>query len=59
MTKKGLPLNQILHGDAVQIMEQLPENSVDLIFADPPYNMQIKGNLTRPDFSKVAGVDDD
>lgn len=59
MTNKGLPLNQILHGDAVQVMGEMPENSIDLIFADPPYNMQIKGNLTRPDFSKVEGVDDD
>ncbi len=40
-------------------MDELPENSIDLIFADPPYNMQIKGNLTRPDFSKVEGVDDE
>jgi DNA modification methylase len=59
MTKKGLPLNQILHGDAIQVMGELPQDSIDLIFADPPYNMQIKGNLTRPDFSKVEGVDDD
>jgi DNA modification methylase len=54
-----LPLNQILAGDAVEIMSGLPAKSVDLIFADPPYNMQIKGNLWRPDFSRVEGVDDD
>jgi modification methylase len=59
MTENSLPLNAILQGDAVQVMNQLPASSVDLIFADPPYNMQIKGNLTRPDFSKVEGVDDD
>ena len=59
MSKSNLPLNQILSGDAVQVMEGLPEKSIDLIFADPPYNMQIKGNLWRPDFSKVDGVDDD
>ncbi len=40
-------------------MNELPPNSIDLIFADPPYNMQIKGNLWRPDFSKVDGVDDE
>ncbi len=59
MTKTTLPLNQILPGDAVQVMNRLPEKSIDLIFADPPYNMQIKGNLTRPDFSRVEGVDDE
>ena len=59
MSNSHLPLNQILSGDAVQVMEGLPEKSIDLIFADPPYNMQIKGNLWRPDFSKVDGVDDD
>ncbi len=59
MPKPKLPLNQIIAGDAVQVMQSLPEGSIDLIFADPPYNMQIKGNLWRPDFSKVEGVDDD
>ncbi len=55
----SLPLNQILEGDAVEIMNGLPGESVDLVFADPPYNMQIPGNLWRPDFSKVEGVDDE
>ena len=59
MTKSALPLNQIISGDAVQVMNDLPKSSIDLIFADPPYNMQIKGNLLRPDFSKVEGVDDE
>lgn len=59
MTKTALPLNQIICGDAVQVMNDLPKSSIDLIFADPPYNMQIKGNLLRPDFSKVEGVDDE
>ena len=40
-------------------MEKLPENSVDVIFADPPYNLQLEGNLHRPDQSKVDAVDDD
>jgi modification methylase len=57
--EKNLPLNQIVSGDAVQTMNSFPEKSIDLIFADPPYNMQIKGNLTRPDFSQVDGVDDE
>lgn len=62
MTKKtaadGLPLNQILAGDCVEVMNSLPEKSVDLIFADPPYNLQLKGNLHRPDNSQVDAVDD-
>jgi len=61
MTKPGvakLPLNQILPGDCVAQMNALPENSVDLVFADPPYNLQLKGDLHRPDNSKVDAVDD-
>jgi modification methylase len=56
MTK--LPLNQILHDECVAAMEALPENSVDLIFADPPYNLQLGGDLHRPDNSKVEAVTD-
>ena len=63
MTKKtaeaaGLPLNTILSGDCVEAMNSLPEASVDLIFADPPYNLQLKGDLHRPDNSAVDAVDD-
>ncbi|MCV3270182.1 site-specific DNA-methyltransferase [Roseobacter sinensis] len=62
MTKtKGaaaLPLNTILDGDCVAAMNSLPEASVDLIFADPPYNLQLKGELHRPDNSRVDAVDD-
>ncbi|WP_300515258.1 site-specific DNA-methyltransferase [Aliiroseovarius sp.] len=54
-----LPLNQILDGDCIEVMNSLPENSVDLIFADPPYNLQLKGELHRPDNSKVDAVDND
>ncbi|MDG1532097.1 MAG: site-specific DNA-methyltransferase [Paracoccaceae bacterium] len=57
-SKAALPLNQILDGDCVERMNALPENSVDLIFADPPYNLQLKGDLHRPDNSKVDAVDD-
>jgi modification methylase len=53
-----LPLNQILSGDSIEVMNSLPEASVDLIFADPPYNLQLKGDLHRPDNSKVDAVDD-
>ncbi|TKZ17110.1 site-specific DNA-methyltransferase [Shimia litoralis] len=63
MTKaKGaaaLPLNTILDGDCIEMMNSLPEKSIDLIFADPPYNLQLKGDLHRPDNSKVDAVDDE
>ncbi len=54
-----LPLNQVLHGDCIEILDSLPENSVDLIFADPPYNLQLQNSLYRPNLSKVDAVDDD
>lgn len=60
-TEKGgkpLPLNTIIDGDCIDVMNSLPEASVDLIFADPPYNLQLKGDLHRPDNSKVDAVDD-
>ncbi len=59
--KKGaaaLPLNQILGGDCIEVMNSLPEGSVDLIFADPPYNLQLRGDLHRPDNSRVDAVTD-
>ena len=54
-----LPLDQILRGDCVQLMRMLPSASVDCVFADPPYNLQLRGELRRPDDSLVDGVDDD
>lgn len=54
----ALPLNTILDGDCIEVMNSLPEGSIDLIFADPPYNLQLKGDLHRPDNSKVDAVDD-
>ena len=53
-----LPLNQIVPGDCVEVRNSLPAGSVDLIFADPPYNLQLKGELHRPDNSRVDAVDD-
>ena len=53
-----LPLNKIVDGDCIEVMRSLPEASVDLIFADPPYNLQLRGDLHRPDNSKVDAVDD-
>ncbi len=50
---------RIIEGDCIAAMQGLPENSVDLIFADPPYNLQLKGELFRPDNSHVDGVTED
>ena len=55
---QALPINSILAGDCIDVMNSLPEASVDLIFADPPYNLQLKADLHRPDNSKVDAVDD-
>jgi modification methylase len=54
-----LPLDQILLGDCIEQINALPENSIDLVFADPPYNLQLEGALSRPDQSVVDAVDDD
>src|SRR4051794_22038228 len=53
------PSRSIIVGDCVAEMTRLPPASVDLIFADPPYNLQLQGDLKRPDDSKVDAVDDD
>jgi modification methylase len=58
-TKDQLPLDQILQGDCAEVMKSLPDASVDLVFADPPYNLQLGGDLHRPDNSKVDAVDND
>jgi modification methylase len=54
-----LPLDQILRGDCIAEMKKLPAKSVDMIFADPPYNLQLAGELFRPDGSHVDAVTDD
>jgi len=56
---RDLPLDQILRGDCVQMMRMLPSASVHCVFADPPYNLQLRGELRRPDDSLVDGVDED
>ena len=52
-------LDAILKGDCITELEKLPAASVDLVFADPPYNLQLEGRLTRPDQSEVNAVTDD
>jgi modification methylase len=54
----SLKLDCVIEGDCVERMKALPEGCADLVFADPPYNMQLRGELRRPDQSKVDAVDD-
>jgi modification methylase len=56
---RELPLDQVLLGDCVRLMEMLPPASVHCVFADPPYNLQLRGELRRPDDSLVDGVDEE
>ena len=51
-------ISRVLVGDCIEQMNKLPEVSVDLIFADPPYNLQLNGDLSRPDQTKVDGVNE-
>ncbi len=50
--------NKVLNGDCLKELKKIPDKTFDLVFADPPYNMQIGEKLTRPDSSKVNGVND-
>lgn len=54
-----LPLDQVLLGDAVRMMRMLPDGAIHCVFADPPYNLQLRGELRRPDDSLVDGVDEE
>jgi modification methylase len=58
MAQSGGGGDTIIEGDCLLAMAQLPAGSVDLVFADPPYNLQLNGELHRPDNSRVDGVDD-
>ncbi|MGL4347762.1 MAG: site-specific DNA-methyltransferase [Chitinophagaceae bacterium] len=59
MKKIGtLELNTIHQGDCVALLKKIPDNTVDLIFADPPYNLQLNGELYRPNQTKVDAVND-
>ena len=50
--------NKIENGNSIEILKRIPDKTFDLVFADPPYNMQIGEKLSRPDDSKVDGVND-
>ncbi|PNU04928.1 site-specific DNA-methyltransferase [Novosphingobium guangzhouense] len=57
--KELLPLGRILTGDCIEAMRSIPDASVDMVFADPPYNLQLGGDLARPDGSHVDAVTND
>ncbi|WCT78750.1 site-specific DNA-methyltransferase [Novosphingobium humi] len=57
--KADLPLGRILDGDCIEAMRSIPTASVDMVFADPPYNLQLGGDLARPDGSHVDAVTND
>ncbi len=54
-----LPLDSILQGDCIDLLRSLPDGSIDLIFADPPYNLQLRQDLWRPNMTKVDAVNDE
>ena len=50
--------NKLINGDSLEELKKVPDESFDLVFADPPYNLQLKNKLIRPDRSKVNAVND-
>ena len=52
-------INRIIQGDSIEVLREIPDKSVDMIFADPPYNLQLEGELWRPNQTKVDAVDDE
>jgi len=54
-----LPLDTLLQGDCIAIMRTIPDASIDMVFADPPYNLQLGGDLFRPEGGRVDAVDND
>ncbi len=59
MSFESLPSSRVLIGDCVAELAKMPADCADLVFADPPYNLQLNGDLKRPDDSRVDAVDDD
>lgn len=57
-TNKVLPLNQILQGNSLELLKSIPDSSIDLVFADPPYFMRVEGSLQRPEGGNFSGCDD-
>ena len=52
-------INKIIQGDCIENLKNIPSESIDLIFADPPYFMQTEGELLRTDGTKFQGVEDE
>ena len=50
--------DKLINGNSLEELKKIPNESFDLVSADPPYNLQLKNKLTRPDRSKVSAVDD-
>ena len=50
--------NKIINGDSLDELKKIPSETFDLVFADPPYNLQLKNSLSRPDRTKVSAVND-
>lgn len=57
-TSIDLPIDKIIIGNCLEVLETLPQRSVDMIFADPPYNLQLQNELYRPNLTRVDGVDE-
>lgn len=55
----SMPLNTVINGDCVEVLNSLPAKSIDLIFADPPYNLQLQNELIRPNQTLVDAVNDE
>jgi len=51
--------NSVILGDAIEVLKTIDDNTFDMVFADPPYNMQLQNDLYRPNNTKVDGVDDE
>jgi DNA modification methylase len=58
VSQGGLPVDQAILGDCIEVLKTLPAKSIDLIFADPPYNLQLSQQLFRPNMTRVDGVDE-
>lgn len=58
MDTSEFPIDQVIEGDCLEVLPQFPDNSFDLIFADPPYNLQLRQDLWRPNLTRVEGVFD-
>ncbi len=54
----SMPIDQVLHGDCIEILQGFPPDSVNLVFADPPYNLQLRQDLWRPNMTKVDAVEE-